>query len=185
MPITGRMLTGGDAGNRVKDDFYATPYSCTQALLSVEYGSIPGHVWEPACGDGAICDVLNKWGIEHFASDIEDRGYVFLDQIIDFTVAFPPPSNAIITNPPFNMAEAFIRRASLLGIDYMALLLKATFWHAAKRQELFELWKPARIYAITWRPDFLKKGAPTMDCIWCVWDGRGEDDPTYHLLRKP
>ncbi len=92
--------------------------------------------------------------------------------------------NAIVTNPPFRLAEHFIRHAFRMGVDYMALLLKATFWHAARRQELFELWKPARIYAMTWRPDFRSLGAPTMDCVWCVWDGHVERT-AYCLLEKP
>lgn len=54
--------------------------------------------------------------------------------------------------------------------------LKAQYWHAAKRAQLFREIPPSYVLPLTWRPDFLfkerggKKGAsPLMDVMWCVW----------------
>ena len=186
MAKLGRMMTGGDAGNRQAEDFYSTPAECVHALVGAEHRRLRlfPKIWEPACGVGAICDVLAEHNMEFYASDIVNRGYTWQEETIDFLKCTTAPSRAIITNPPFNLAEAFIRHAKELEIEYMALLLKSAFWHAAKRQSIFNMWVPARVYAMTWRPDFLAKGAPTMDCMWCVWDGREPDVTTYHLLNR-
>jgi hypothetical protein len=51
----------------------------------------------------------------------------------------------------------------------MALLLKATYWHAAKRIDLFRRHPPAAVHPLTWRVDFDGRDAPTMDVCWNVW----------------
>jgi hypothetical protein len=182
MTTLGQMMTGGDRGGREKDDFYATPEECTRALIEAEGALIPMFVWEPACGDGAIARVLEKSGRVVLSSDLVDRGYG--DHGCDFLLFVKPLSKAIVTNPPFKLAEAFIRKSFDLGAIYVALFLKATFWHAARRSQLFNDHRPARIYAMNWRPDFSGAGQPTMDCIWCVWDGPAQTTD-YRILRRP
>ena len=89
------------------------------------------------------------------------------------------------SGPPFSLAPEFIRKADSLGVEYMALILKAHFWHAKRRTALFAEWSPARIYAMNWRPQFGDKGSPTMDFIWCVWDRRTKTPTTYEIMEKP
>ena len=175
-------MTGGDRDTRQKDDFYATPPACVVALLKAEQ-LLPYRIWEPACGDGAICDVLQSSLMPFIATDIVDRGYIGMEAQEDFLLCEKQRAECIITNPPFALAEKFIRHAHKLDIKYMALLLKTSFWHASRRAPLFEMWQPARIYAMTWRPDFRSLGAPTMDCIWCVWDGKSAKTE-YRILPK-
>ena len=55
-----------------RDDFYATPPEAVRALLSVE--NFSGTLWEPACGDGAIVNVLREAGHTVYATDLVDRG---------------------------------------------------------------------------------------------------------------
>src|SRR3546814_4759077 len=62
-----------DRANRERNDFYPTPPNAVEALLSVE--QFDGDIWEPACGDGAICRVLEAGGYRCVASDLIDRGY--------------------------------------------------------------------------------------------------------------
>ena len=71
--------------------------------------------------------------------------------------------------------DEFIRHAAEIGKPF-AMLLKAQYWHAAKRAQLFREIPPSYVLPLTWRPDFLfkerngKKGAsPLMDVMWCVW----------------
>jgi len=45
-------------GDRQKDDFYATPFEATDALLSVE--TFKGSIFEPCCGEGHISKRLLK-----------------------------------------------------------------------------------------------------------------------------
>jgi hypothetical protein len=99
-------------------------------------------------------------------------------------------AGAIITNPPFNISEEFIRHA-LTKAPIVAMLLKSQYWHAKKRVKLFEECPPAYVLPLSWRPDFLfdqrkegdKKAAPTMEVAWTVWI-KGDTDTKYRILSK-
>jgi len=185
MTSLGKMMAGG--GNQREDyDFYPTPSEVTLALLEAESHNLRTHkfIWEPACGDGAISDVLKDHGHFVISTDIVERGYGGQVARCDFLLEKEMRSQAIITNPPFILAEEFIRHAKTLGISYLALLLKSTYWHAAGRYPLWNEWRPAAIYPLTWRPDFLEKGAPTMEASWVVWRGKPLQT-IYQPLPKP
>lgn len=185
----GKAMVGGvtDAG-RQAEDFYPTPAACTEALIAVEGEEIrraAGRVWEPACGDGAISRVLARRGFHVVSTDLVDRGYADMDLRADFFGFGEALGPAIVTNPPFKLAERFIRHAHRLEVRYLALLLKSTYWHAAERYALWREHPPAAIYPLTWRPDFLDKGAPTMDCAWMVWRDRPGGRTEFLPLPKP
>lgn len=132
------------------------------------------------------------------AEAIREKGYsVIATDILsgtDFLKATVPDGTQwIITNPPFTLAEHFIRRAYDTGIPF-ALLLKSQFWHAARRYSLFADCKPDIVAPLTWRPDFNFKsegrhGSPLMDVIWCIWFSRGFQlgggTTRYIPLQKP
>ena len=182
-PLFGSWVAGGNPKNgRVKNDFYSTPEEVTQALILAEAELLPSSVWEPCCGVGAMAEVIRRSGRKVWASDLVDRGYGVGNS--DFLKQTAKIKNAVVTNPPFEIAEKIIRHSFSLGVDYLALVLKTQFWHAAKRAALFEKHLPSRIYAMTWRPDFSGGGSPTMDCIWCVWDN-SEVKQQYKIMRKP
>ena len=177
----------GAGKNRVENDFYPTPAEVTEALLNVwtpafTYG--PPLIWEPACGDGAIARVMEAKGYQVFKSDIVEHDSYPLHRVENFLETGNAIGDCLITNPPFALAEQFIRHARKIGVTRMALLLKSTYFHAAKRARLFREWQPAHIYALTWRPDFLGKGAPTMECAWFIWEGNATET-TYNVLPRP
>lgn len=178
-PLGAFMNGGAPQNGRSKDDHYATPAAATIALLQAE--QVPHKIWECAAGDGAMSRVLEAAGHEVEATTLYDYG---IGGGVDFLQESTARAQAIVTNPPFKLAEAFIRKAQVLGVDYMALVLKATYWHAAERRALWNLWQPARVYALTWRLDFKGLGAPAMEAIWCVWDGQ-VDRTDYRLLERP
>jgi hypothetical protein len=185
MSSLGQMMTGGDRGGREKDDFYATPEACTYALIEAEHGRMPQRIWEPACGTGAISCILREHKHEVISTDLVDRGYGAdgVDFLLERNKILR--CEGIVTNPPFKLAPAFIRHAlDVLHVPYVVMFLKATFWHAAARTQLFYDHRPARIHAMNWRPDFDGRGQPTMDCLWCVWDGVAETTE-YRILRRP
>ena len=163
-------------------DFYPTPPEVTHALmLFIRLNRCV--VWEPACGDGAMARVIASYGHKLLASDIRETGVG--KGGIDF-LQINHPCAAIITNPPFDLSELFIRHA-LKQTDTVAMLLKSQYWHAAKRKELFREHTPALILPLTWRPDFLngdRGGSPTMDVIWTVWMP-GDTSARYVPLDRP
>ena len=179
------IIGGNPAKGRRAADFYPTPHACTDALINAERDHLARFhsIWEPACGDGAICKRLEDQGFLTIATDLHDQGFGISG--IDFLTESQRAADAIVTNPPFSLAEDFISKADSLGVQYMALILKAQFWHAKRRTALFAAWWPARIYAMNWRPDFSGGGAPTMDLIWCIWDRRSVGPTTYQIMERP
>ncbi len=161
-------------------DFYSTPSECTEAL--VDFLNLPPcHIYEPACGEGFISKVLEQRGHRVTSTDIRETG--FGTGGIDFLTASKIDCDAIITNPPFFLSVAFIEKA-LSETKVVAMLLKSQYWHSAKRFSLFNKHKPSYILPLTWRPDFYhKKGAPTMEILWTVWNG--SEYCQYIPLRRP
>jgi len=178
------IIGAGKEENRIKADFYPTPPVCTAALLDF-LKLKPSIIWEPACGDGAISKVLEAQGHTVYSSDLSDRGYPSL--VEDYLSAEPfIDFDAIITNPPFSLAQAFIEKA-LNEAPLVAMLLKNQYWHAKARQDLFKSKPPAYVLPLTWRPNFFgdqATGASTMDFIWCVWI-KDQTDTRYRPLNKP
>ncbi|MPT48272.1 MAG: hypothetical protein E2598_07590 [Sphingobium sp.] len=186
----GRMMAGGVNKPRQGNDFYPTPPACTRALIAAERramvealgADLYSPIWEPCGRGGAIMAELRRAGFDVIGTDIvADSAHGVTQQ--DLLTAKQAHSQVVVTNPPFALAEQMIRHLWLdLRVDYMALMLKATYWHAEVRTGLFHQTRPARIYALNWRPDFLGGGAPTMDVIWCIWQRGWADACAYHVL---
>lgn len=171
------IIGAGEAKKRAKLDYYPTPPDVTVALL--DFLQIPksATIWEPACGEHAMADVMCERGYTVYATDIRD-GVDFL------TTDIPSGVDWIITNPPFSLAEDFIERCTDHHVPF-ALLLKSQYWHAAKRANLFMRYPPSYILPLTWRPDFTGQGASLMDVMWCVWDYKGLSFSLYKPLKRP
>lgn len=174
---------------RPRDEFYQTPAQCTRAFLDYEHKKIPPWIWEPFCGEGAISKVVGQYGYGVRATDLNHRsvGTNRVDFLMERTSPFKGlgPSG-IISNPPFNLAHQIIEHAiDVLDITYIALLLKADFFNSAKGHKLFHKHRPARILALSWRPDFRNQGSPTMNCSWFVWESPHDQETTFNVIEKP
>jgi hypothetical protein len=184
IPMTGASLAGDSRVNKRRElDFYPTPPDATQALINT--GLIPkGCLWEPACGEGHMAEVFKANGFQVVASDITP-GYGVEKNFLE--TGLPYEGCSIVTNPPFNISHNFIEHCAELKAPVFAMLLKSQYWHSKKRIALFEKNPPSHILALTWRLDFCfgeRGGAPTMECIWCVWT-EGATETKYQLLKKP
>lgn len=178
-------LANASTANKRRDlDFYPTPPEATHALMGFLQLPWDTLVWEPACGDGTMSRVLAQYVRSTISSDIRDTG--FGDGGVDFLQTKRIGVGAVITNPPFNVSEQFIRHA-LTQAPVVAMLLKSQYWHAAKRTDLFYEHPPSWVLPLNWRPDFMggeRGGAPTMEVAWSVWR-RDTPGTHYHILRKP
>lgn len=93
------------------------------ALLRVE--KLPEHIWEPAAGRGAISRILTAAGHNVRTTDLV--AYPGADQGIQAGVDFlmerqaAPLEWAIVTNPPFKLADEFIRHGLSLGLSVIVL----------------------------------------------------------------
>lgn len=171
---------------REKDDFYQTPAECTAALIEAEADRLPLRVWEPCCGSGDIATVLTSAGREVVATDLVDRGYGRGG--IDFLSLDIPLAPAIVTNPPFRHAEAMIRHAAKIGIEYVAFLHQPHWLNAQERGRMIEeAWCPARAYHLLWRPDFTSQKAPVQNINWWIFERRSMKGTSWtsSVLWKP
>jgi hypothetical protein len=157
---------------RQRDDFYPTPPEATQALLDVE--RFAGSIWEPACGDGAIAQVLEANEYTVISSDLVDRGYG--ESRIDFLMERVLRAPNIVTNPPFKLAVPFVRHSLGLGAAKVAMLLKIAFLEGVERAELFRASPLARVHVFSKRVTFKNatrgevNGSGMMAFAWFVWD---------------
>jgi hypothetical protein len=180
-------ISGGQSPRHARHDadFYATPSEVTEALLRSPVGPalLLRPIWEPACGDGAISKVLIEHGANVVSTDLHDRGYGLGG--VDF-LRCSMPSRAVITNPPFDRAADFIRRACTRG-QPVAMVLKATYWHAANRHDLFNDTRPAYIMPLLWRPAMApdRGKSPTMEFMWVVWGAQPSPTCQYLPLPRP
>lgn len=174
------------AEERERHDFYPTPRGVTEALLQVAQFSET--VWEPACGDGAISNVLTEAGYSVTSSDLIDRGY---GKVEDF-LANDRRANDIITNPPYSKAEEFVRKALSSTTGKVAMFLPLTFLESRKRESLLASSCLKTVYVFVDRVSLYKGGSTNCGggraaYAWFLWEHGFEGPPTLgwvHSERK-
>ena len=165
-----QSLVGTSAG-RPSDDFYPTPPECTIAILERE--TLSEKVWEPACGDGAISEVLKSLGHKVRSSDLYDHGYGKIG--IDFLEWTKPWTHSIVTNPPFKLAEEFVEKSMELGCDKLIMFSKLAFLEGQKRSRLLESTHLKYAYVFRKRVQLTRNGLPyknggMIPFAWYVWE---------------
>jgi len=183
---TARRLVGTVVSNdRKEQDFYPTPKWATEALLDREI--FIGSMWEPACGDGAISEVLKSRGFTPYSSDLINRGYP-CDEI-DFFETNAKFDN-IITNPPFSLCTEFILKSKQSANSKIAMFLKTTALEGNKRHKMWidTEFPFARIYQFVNRVSFGKsegthKSGGMMAFAWFVWDKNHIGSPTISWIK--
>lgn len=175
---------------RQPEDYYATEPRAVDLLLEQE--TFSPYVWECACGEGHMSDILKSHGYNVKSSDIIDRGYEGTE-IIDFLALTKDDvskdfSRDIITNPPYKYAKQFVEKALEISMDgtKIAMFLKLTFLESKTRKKLFEKYPPRVVYVSSSRlqcaknGDFqkYKKGVGTaVAYAWFVWEKGFKGDP--------
>lgn len=164
-------------------EFYRTPIEATRALIAIEGERLPNGIWEPACGDGAIARALidtHRWV---YSTDVADRGYG-CGKIDFLNSTFSNCCTAVVTNPPFSLAQEFVDKAfSFPSVHYCALLLRLSFLESQKRKEWFQANPPARVHVSSRRLPMMHrdgwdgpKSTSTLAHAWFIWL-RGYDGP--------
>ena len=158
------------------DDLYETPPEAVHALLQAE--NLPPYIWEPACGPGAIVSVLRGVGYKVLATDLIDYRTEFQDEGgMDFLqVRGCPAHHAIVTNPPFKLANEFVAHA-LDICPRVYMLLRLAFLESQRRTDVLERRGLARVHVFRnrlpmmhrdgWGGPRIKTGA--MAFAWFVW----------------
>lgn len=166
-----------DSGYERKErDLYETPEWATLALLP-HLPRQPAAIWEPAAASGKMVRPLETSGAYVLGSDISE-GYDFLASVL------PAGSHwdAIITNPPYELATEFVDHA--LGLmapqGLVAMLLRTDFDHAKTRAQFFGGFphfakKVVLMKRIKWFED--SKGSPSFNHAWFIWDWKHSGPP--------
>lgn len=121
-----------------KDDLYETPDVAVHALLRHE-ATLGQHIWEPACGPGAIVRILRGAGKTVTATDLVDYGCPDSAAGVDFLMEHKAPESvdSIVTNPPFKLADEFVRHSLLLA-PTVCMLLRLAYLEGACRMDLHQ-----------------------------------------------
>lgn len=176
-----KNFSRNNLGQRKANDFYQTPLSMTERLLELmplEAADFP--VMEPACGGGAIVQVLERHypGARIMAYDIKDGGDFLLED---------RRAETIITNPPFSLALDFMKKCKEVARRRFALLLPIDYLHGSARfREVFDVvddW-PLVSFNVFVRRAMLEDGVRAdgkyhtgmITWAWYVWEHR--DVPT-------
>ena len=136
---------------RKPQDEYYTEHWITLALLDTlkQEGIKFKYIWEPACGRGDMVSVFKEYNYRVAASDIdlsvyEEDTYKFQKDFME-TNRLPEALKevsakdiAIITNPPYNIAENFINHALGFDVKLVAMILRNEWDCAKTRTYLFE-----------------------------------------------
>ena len=107
-------------------------------LLCLKTTKYPKTVHEPACGDGAIVEVLRAAGRMVHASDLVDRGCP--DSFVADFLAQKEPIPGVeccLTNPPYRYAHEFVRKSREL-YPLTIMLLRLAFLESVRRSDILD-----------------------------------------------
>lgn len=159
---------------REKNDYYATEPKAIELLLGLE--KFDKNIWECACGEGHISEVLKEHGYKVHSTDLIDRGYGLGG--IDFLKCSEVFNGDIITNPPYKYAKEFVYKALELiqTGNKVVMFLKLQFLEGKARKELFKVYPPKKIYVSSSRlicaknGEFDKISSSATAYAWFVWE---------------
>lgn len=181
-------------------DFYATDPKTVELLLNqLEKDNIKlcrNSVWECACGNGHISEVLKKRGYSVISTDIIQREYQ-LDRVIDFLNLKENPyfyTDTILTNPPYKDATKFVLKALEIMAqgDLIVFYLKDRFLEGAERYEkIFTKYPPRYVYCHVDRQNMAMRGEFDKYCqnsntqffIWCIWQKGYKGETTVRWIK--
>jgi len=172
-------------------DFFPTPPWSTRALCEIVFPKLGfdlggAIVWEPACGEGHMANVLDEYvgaGLV-LRSDVHDYGIGAmsgsfvgegLDVIEPGLLGSGRAPDWIITNPPFALAEDFLERALREARVGVALLVRSVWSEGRGRYErVFSKTPPIAVAQFAERVPMVKgrwdpEASSATAYAWFVW----------------
>lgn len=150
-------------------------HSITRQLLEVE--DFMGSILEPACGNGAILNILKN-----------ATGYDIEKDFFKETKKY----NNIVTNPPFSLSFDFLMKAKQIATKKIAFLLPLSYLHGKKRFDFVYQDKDfplARVYIFTRYPMLGNKlredgkyKTGMMVYAWYIWEKNYKQEPIIRWI---
>lgn len=165
-------------------DYWPTPPWVTRALFAYVMPHLrPGpleSVWEPAAGDGHMARVLSDHFQRVVVSDVFSYDYVIdhgdcHDFLSNEAPRFPSAVDWVITNPPFNVGDAFVHRGLMWARRGVAMFHRLQWWEGGERYDTLFAKHPPTIMAIfSGRVNIVPgrldpKGSSPRAYAWTVW----------------
>lgn len=168
-------------GERQQHDYYATEPKAIELLLDLE--TFNNNIWECACGEGHLSEVLLNRGYNVYSTDLINRG--FGSGGVDFLRQEETFNGDIITNPPYKYAKQFVEKAlELINTgSKVAMFLKIQFLESISRRSLFEKHPPKIVYVATQRLNCAKNGefeeypSSAVCYAWFIWEKGYQGEP--------
>jgi hypothetical protein len=158
-------------------DFYSEPAWAVEGLLDAQRFS--GLTLDPACGRGTIPIAFRERDMDCAAADIVDRSDIFYGDFHqgDFLAVNASKAVAnIVCNPPFNLAEPFLRKALDVASHKVAFLLRLSWLEGRARRWVYDQTPLAAVHPFAARvsmppgdSDVVAKGG-AVAFAWFVWD---------------
>jgi hypothetical protein len=150
-------------------DFYPTPAPLTRALTA--HWPLPPLIWEPAAGRGDMAAPLQAAGHRVIQTDITSYG-TRLDAVGDFFDFEEAPEGAacIVTNPPFYIADRFVRHGLKL-CPTVIILQRILYLEGKGRSDLIDHHLD-HVLAFIERPPMMHRWSQGEDGIWREWQGK-------------
>lgn len=177
---------------RAEHDYYSTDPIALEKFLdrSKEDFTINKNIWECACGNGVLSEILLKQGYNVLSSDLVDRGYSKYSEI-DFLQQTSIFDGDILTNPPYKYANDFVKHALELVPEgnHVIMFLKIQFLESKERYEFFKENPPKFIYVHSTRVNCYLNGTvpekPASSAVcyaWFVWEKDYKGDPVIKWI---
>ncbi len=189
------MSATGRGAERSKCDYYPTPASAVQHLLSEV--QLPGGKWlEPGAGDGSIIRAVNRLrtDVSWTAIELQEQMRKPLvatraDRVVianflrwDFGRRPSDRFDVGIGNPPFTHAARFVRQ-TLQWADQAVMLLRLNWLGSSRgRRHLFESAGTPDVFVLAQRPSFDTFGTDACDYGWMRWHRDGSQKGTVKIL---
>lgn len=128
---------------------------------------MPPKIIDPCVGTGVIADIAAEAGYNVRGQDIHDwgwKGTVVKDFLANKTATAQRPDLGCMMNPPFSLAEDFVKMALQIGARKILCFQRFAWWESQDRRNFWLDYPPNRIYvcgdrATCWRHDLPKDAA--------------------------
>lgn len=191
------MSSTGRGCLRQPSDLYETPSWCTFRFLDAYFKEIlpffpesdlrkfGAHLAEPCCASGKIIDAVERWFVDHSLPRPASWSLHELNEelvpigrtvrIGDFLTSgcVRESVSLVVTNPPYSLAEEFLRHSrKLYPYADISFLLRTGFLSSERREPLFQEMGTPDLYVLPNRPSYVKVGSSSTDSCdyaWFVW----------------
>ncbi len=161
---------------RNKNDYYPTPHSFIDAMISHIPFSKDNAVWEPCAGDYRLVRKLRKNKFIVKATDIVNGEHQ------DYFNYKKPLAETVITNPPFKYIRQFIDHSFYIGVQEMILFCNERLFACYKGFEQWSRYRPSHFINLSWREDYLGKGgSPDRSMAIAIWDKPHSNKTEYQI----